>query len=162
MERTVVPARSGSFTRRRPSADRRSIAPVGRPGTVPAGGQRLDDRMIAFVRRQEMVFVSPARGERTSRTGPAGFIRVPARRLLAWPEFGRAPISGPVRLLMLDLLVERAGLHVTGRASIAPYGPVALCGSPVLPVTGPRPDYWVRVRVDQAWFADQGPVVSRP
>jgi len=116
--------------------------------------------MVGFIRRQEMVFVTPARGERTSRSGPAGFLSVPSRRLLSWPEFGpgRPPVSGPVRLLLLDLFQERTGLHVTGRASVVPYGPLQLCGSVGLALPGPRPEFWVRVRVDQAWFADQGPL----
>ena len=115
--------------------------------------------MVAFIRQQEMVFVTPARGERTSRSGPAGFLRVASRRLLSWPEFeGRSADSGPVRLLFLDLFHERTGLHVTGRASVVPFGPLQLCGAPPVAVAGPRPTCWVRVRVDQAWFADQGPL----
>jgi hypothetical protein len=121
---------------------------------------RLDDRMVGFIRRQEMVFVTVAGGPRTSRSGPAGFLQVPSRRLISWPEFGRPPLAGQVRLLFLDLFQERTGLHVTGRASVVPYGPLQVCGS--LPVAlspaGPRPEFWVRVRVDQAWFADQGPL----
>jgi hypothetical protein len=156
MEHTVIPAPMGSFARRRPSPGRRSTAPVGRPVTVDP--PRLDDRMVGFIRRQEMVFVTVAGGPRTSRSGPAGFLRVPSRRLLSWPEFDRSPLAGQVRLLFLDLFQERTGLHVTGRASVVPYGPLQLCGSGLAVASGPRPEFWVRVRVDQAWFADQGPL----
>ncbi|GIF49351.1 hypothetical protein Afe04nite_38900 [Asanoa ferruginea] len=158
MEHTVIPAPMGSFARRRPSSGRRSTAPVGRPVTVDP--PRLDDRMVGFIRRQEMVFVSVAGGPRTSRSGPSGFLRVPSRRLLSWPEFGhsRPSVAGQVRLLFLDLFAERTGLHVTGRASVVPYGPLQLCGSSSVSSPGPRPEFWVRVRVDQAWFADQGPL----
>ncbi|WP_203705907.1 hypothetical protein [Asanoa iriomotensis] len=122
--------------------------------------KRLDDRMVDFIRKQEMVFVTAALGGRTARRGPVGFVQVPSRRLVTWPEYERTPISGPVRLLLLDLLHERTGLHVTGRASAVSYGPlqVASGSDPVL-VDGPVPECWVRVRVDQAWFADQGPLV---
>ncbi|MDG4822025.1 hypothetical protein O7635_09175 [Asanoa sp. WMMD1127] len=119
--------------------------------------------MVDFIRRQEMIFVTMAAGGRTARRGPVGFLQVPARRMITWPEFGeiRAPVTGGVRLLMLDLLEERTGLHVTGRASVAPFGPPQLCGSAPARTAGPPPDRWVRVRVDQAWFADQGPLVPR-
>ena len=167
MERTVIPAPTGSFARRRPSAGRRSTAPVGRPVTVDpprAESSRLDDRMIEFVRNQEMVFVTLAAGGRTARRGPAGFLQVPARRLITWPEFGAggAPVTGSVRLLFLDLLQERTGLHVTGRASVVAFGPPQLAGTGPAALVGPPPACWVRVRVDQAWFADQGPLVPRP
>lgn len=159
MEHTVIPAPTGSFVRRRLSPGRPSTVPVGRPATVDP--PRLDDRMVDFIGRQEMVFVTVAGGPRTSRSGPAGFVRVPSRRLISWPEFGpghRPLTPGPVRLLFLDLVQERTGLHVTGRASLVPFGPLQVCGSLPVAVAGPPPEFWVRVRVDQAWFADQGPV----
>lgn len=163
MERTISFAQSGSFARRARSPGRRSRTPVGRPGSVDRQLDfRLDDRMVDFVVGQEMVFITPMWGERTSRIGPVGFLRVPSRRLIAWPESGSHPvISGPVRLLLLDLLAERTGLHVKGKASVGPYRPLQVCGPAPLPAAGPQPECWVQVRVDEAWFADQGPV-ARP
>lgn len=160
MERTVSFAQSGSFARRARSPGRRSNAPIGRPGSVDLAPRfRLDDRMAEFIRAQEMVFITPMWGERTSRIGPLGFLRVPSRRLISWPESGNHPvISGPVRLLLLDLLAEKTGLHVTGKASVGPYGPLQVCGTGPLDAAGPTAESWVRVRVDEAWFADQGPV----
>lgn len=170
MERTVIPAPTGSFGRGRRSAGWRSTAPVGRPVPVDPPTvelKRLDDRMIDFIRRQEMIFVTAALGGRTARRGPVGFVQVPSRRLVTWPEYGRTPISGAVRLLLLDLLNERTGLHVTGRASVVSFGPLQVASTAAAPVAapgpgpgpGPQPECWVRVRVDQAWFADQGPLV---
>lgn len=165
MERTVSFAQSGSSARRARSPGWRSSAPVGRPGSVdpPRPDRfRLDDRMVEFIRGQEMVFITPMWGERTSRIGPLGFLRVPSRRLISWPESGNHPvISGPVRLLLLDLLAQKTGLHVTGKASVGPYGPLQVCGSGPMDDAGPTAETWVRVRVDEAWFADQGPV-ARP
>jgi len=126
---------------------------------VGAPAAPLDERMIEFIRRQEMLLVMLAGGARSSRSGPEGFIRVPSRRLIAWPEFGSVDslglsLSGPVRLLLLDLFKERAGLHLMGWASLAPFAPPALCGPSPAAGTGPRPDFWVRVRVDRAHFAE--------
>ena len=165
MERTGSFAQSGSFARRARSPGWRSSAPVGRPGSGDPPGAarfRLDDRMVEFIRGQEMVFITPMWGERTSRIGPLGFLRVPSRRLISWPESGSHPvISGPVRLLLLDLLAEKTGLHVTGKASVGPFGPLQVCGSGPVDAAGPTAGSWVRVRVDEAWFTDQGPV-ARP
>jgi len=118
-------------------------------------GQRLDDRMVDFIRRQELLFVTLARGGRTSRSGPPGFVRVPSRRLLAWPEFDVAdpPLTGRVQLMLLDLFHQRAVLHIVGVATVAAFAPPQVCGPDPAAAPGPRPDFWVRVRVDQAWFA---------
>jgi hypothetical protein len=163
MERTVIPAPTGSFGRSRRSAGWRSTAPVERPVTVDPPRvelKRLDDRMIEFIGKQEMIFVTAALGGRTARRGPVGFVQVPSRRLVTWPEYGGgAPITGQVRLLLLDLLHERTGLHVTGRASVVSFGPLRVASSTPVVAPGPQPERWVRVRVDQAWFADQGPLV---
>jgi hypothetical protein len=160
MERTVIPAPTGSSVRNRRSTGWRSTAPVG-PPPPRVEVKRLDDRMVDFIRRQEMVFVTAALGGRTARRGAPGFIEVPSRRLITWPEFGRTPISGPVRLLLLDLLRERTGLHVAGRASVVAHAPLRACdgGVPPAATAGPPPECWVQVRVDQAWFVDQGPLV---
>ncbi|GIF71016.1 hypothetical protein [Asanoa siamensis] len=120
---------------------------------------RLDDRMVGFISAQEMVFVTAARGGRTACRGVPGFVQAPSRRLITWPEPRVSPISGPVRLLFLDLLRERTGLHVSGTASVVAFAPPHLASPAGAPAqASPDAACWVRVRVDQAWFADQGPL----
>jgi hypothetical protein len=177
------PAQTGSVDRFRGSSDRRAVLagrraapadrwaiPAGRSG-VPAGRRpvvdegptldHLDERMINFIRHQEMVFITasvlrpgdpPAR---TSRRGPRGFVHVASRRMVAWPEFGPPPgpaFDGQISLFMLDLFRDVAGLHVLGRASVAAFAPPQLCDAPAAPPLAGRPTAWVRMHVEAAWF----------
>ncbi len=132
----------------------------------------LNERMQAFVRRMDMVFVATAdaSGECDSsfRAGPPGFVGVLDERTLVYPEYrgngvmaslGNLTENGHIGLLFLDLCGDRIGLHVNGRARILP--PVELAGREPLPDTvraaaaqtgGRAPQLWVLVEVVEAFM----------
>jgi predicted pyridoxine 5'-phosphate oxidase superfamily flavin-nucleotide-binding protein len=123
----------------------------------------LNVRMIAFVERQEMLFVatSDGRGEcdNTFRAGPPGFIRVLDRRRLAWPEYrgngvmaslGNITENGHVGLLMVDFFRDVIGLHVNGRARIVESDDFGVQVQD--PIPGRRPERWVAVDVEEAYI----------
>lgn len=123
----------------------------------------LNERMVEFVPRQEMLFVATADGfgacDNTFRAGPPGFIRVLGPHRLAWPEYrgngvmaslGNIAGNPHVGLLMIDFFRDVIGLHVNGRARIVEHGPAA---PPVDdPAPGRRPERWVTVDVDEAYI----------
>ncbi len=93
----------------------------------------LNPAMAEFVGRMEMAFISTADadGECDSslRAGPAGFIRVLDSRTVVYPEYrgngvmaslGNIMENPHVGMLMVDFADELIGLHVNGKARIAP------------------------------------------
>ncbi|MEV4418020.1 pyridoxamine 5'-phosphate oxidase family protein [Catellatospora sp. NPDC049609] len=128
---------------------------------------QLNDRMVAFVRAQEMVFVatSDAGGEcdATFRAGPAGFVHVADPGRLMWPEYrgngvmaslGNISENAHVGLLFMDFVRDVIGLHVNGRATIMDDAQArAECPElPVDPVPGRRAERWVVVEVEEAYI----------
>jgi predicted pyridoxine 5'-phosphate oxidase superfamily flavin-nucleotide-binding protein len=127
----------------------------------------LNEKMVAFVAAQEMVFVatSDSHGEcdSTFRAGPPGFIQVLDERTLTWPEYrgngvmaslGNIRENAHVGLLLIDFFTDVIGLHVNGRAAIVENGPM-LTAHPKLvidPAPGRRPERWVVVSVVEAYI----------
>ena len=126
----------------------------------------LNDRMQAFVARQEMVFVSTADAEGhcdcSLRAGPAGFVHVADPQTLVYPDYrgngvlaslGNIGETGQVGLLFVDFSRDVIGLHVNGRAAVV--GPdVVRRRAPHLPPDahpGRRPVAWVLVEVEEAY-----------
>ncbi|WP_144126775.1 pyridoxamine 5'-phosphate oxidase family protein [Catellatospora sichuanensis] len=127
----------------------------------------LNERMTAFVRRQEMMFVatSDAAGEcdNTFRAGPAGFVHVLDATHVTWPEYrgngvmaslGNISENGHVGLLFVDFVSDVIGLHVNGRASVLEddLARAAYPDLPVDPVPGRRAERWVVVEVQEAYI----------
>ncbi|WP_155375049.1 pyridoxamine 5'-phosphate oxidase family protein [Catellatospora vulcania] len=127
----------------------------------------LNERMTAFVGRQEMMFVatSDAAGEcdNTFRAGPAGFVHVLDAGRLAWPEYrgngvmaslGNITENGHVGLLFVDFVGDVIGLHVNGRATVVEddLARAAYPDLPVDPVPGRRAERWVLVEVQEAYI----------
>jgi uncharacterized protein len=124
----------------------------------------LNDRMIEFVGRQEMLFVATADGhgecDNTFRAGPPGFMHVLGPRRLAWPEYrgngvmaslGNITENAHVGLLMIDFFRDVIGLHVNGRAAIVEARDFPF-GADDDPVPGRRPERWVVVEVEEAYI----------
>ncbi len=126
----------------------------------------LNERMVEFVGRQEMLFVASADGggacDCTFRAGPPGFIQVLDRRRLAWPEYrgngvmaslGNILETGRVGLLLVDFFRDVIGLHVNGRASVVTDEALReqVPDLPVDPHPGRRPVVGVVVEVDEAY-----------
>jgi predicted pyridoxine 5'-phosphate oxidase superfamily flavin-nucleotide-binding protein len=93
----------------------------------------LNPAMAEFVGRMEMAFISTADADgecdSTLRAGPAGFLRVVDSRTVAYPEYrgngvmaslGNIMENPHVGMLMVDFADDLIGLHVNGRARIAP------------------------------------------
>ena len=127
----------------------------------------LNDRMQAFIARQEWMFVatSDARGacDNTLRAGPAGFVAVLDERRVAWPEYrgsgvlasrGNIVENPHVGLLFVDSTVDRIGLHVNGRAVLTDDAALRARhpGLPVDTVPGRRPEQWVVAEVEEAYI----------
>jgi uncharacterized protein len=118
---------------------------------------RLNDRMIQFIGRQEMVWIATAdaHGECdcSFRAGPPGFVQVLDPRTLRYPEYrgngvmaslGNIAENPHVGMVFLDFDQERIGLHVNGTARI-------------VEADGrndgrPRVERWVEVRVQEAYI----------
>jgi uncharacterized protein len=96
---------------------------------------RLNERMIAFIGRQEMVWIATAdaRGgcDCSFRAGPPGFIQVLDARTLRLPEYrgngvmaslGNILENPHVGMVFLDFDQERIGLHVNGTARVVEAG----------------------------------------
>jgi uncharacterized protein len=118
---------------------------------------RLNDAMIAFIGRQEMVWIATADGhgecDCSFRAGPPGFVQVLDTRTVRYPEYrgngvmaslGNILENPHVGMVFLDFHRERIGLHVNGTARILeaaePDGP------------RPRVERWVEVRVEEAYI----------
>jgi len=113
--------------------------------------------MAEFVGRMEMAFISTsdADGECDSslRAGPAGFIQVLDPRTVAYPEYrgngvmaslGNIMENPHVGMLMVDFTEDLIGLHVNGRARIAPREEIATEDKKV--------ERWVVVEVEEAYI----------
>ncbi|MGI5242541.1 pyridoxamine 5'-phosphate oxidase family protein [Dactylosporangium sp. CA-139066] len=127
----------------------------------------LNDRMIAFVGRQEMMFVSTAdalgHADCTFRAGPAGFVAVLSPGRVTWPEYrgngvmasvGNILENPNVGLLFVDFFQDVIGLHVNGHATLATDAQMRR-EFPHLPgdtVPGRRPERWVNVHVEEAYI----------
>jgi predicted pyridoxine 5'-phosphate oxidase superfamily flavin-nucleotide-binding protein len=118
---------------------------------------RLNERMIAFIGRQEMVWIATAdrHGECdcSFRAGPPGFVQVLDASTLRYPEYrgngvmaslGNILENPHVGMVFLDFDQERIGLHVNGSARIVEAGE----GNGVRP----RVERWVEVRVQEAYI----------
>ncbi len=118
---------------------------------------RLNERMIAFIERQEMVWIATADGhgecDCSFRAGPPGFVQVLDARTVRYPEYrgngvmaslGNIVENPHVGLVFLDFDQERIGLHLNGTARIVEAGE----GNAVRP----RVERWVEVRVKEAYI----------
>ena len=118
---------------------------------------RLNQRMVQFIGRQEMVWIATADGhgecDCSFRAGPPGFVQVLDASTLRYPEYrgngvmaslGNIAENPHVGMVFLDFDQERIGLHVNGRARIveaAGHDPAR-----------PRVERWVEVRVEEAYI----------
>ncbi|MEV6719095.1 pyridoxamine 5'-phosphate oxidase family protein [Lentzea sp. NPDC051208] len=124
----------------------------------------LNPAMAEFVGRMEMAFISTADadGECDSslRAGPAGFLRVIDSRTLVYPEYrgngvmaslGNIMENPHVGMLMVDFADDLIGLHVNGRARIAPLEEFAVEGEAEAGPGGKKVERWVVVEVQEAY-----------
>jgi predicted pyridoxine 5'-phosphate oxidase superfamily flavin-nucleotide-binding protein len=118
---------------------------------------RLNERMIQFIGRQEMVWIATAdaHGECdcSFRAGPPGFVQVLDAWTVRYPEYrgngvmaslGNLLENPHVGMVFLDFDRERIGLHVNGTARI-----VEADGDDG---ARPRVERWVEVRVQEAYI----------
>jgi len=126
----------------------------------------LNPAMVEFVARMEMAFISTADadGECDSslRAGAAGFIRVIDSRTVVYPEYrgngvmaslGNIMENPHVGMLMVDFAEDLIGLHVNGRARIAPVEEFAeFAGEGDGEPGGKRVERWVVVEVQEAYI----------
>ena len=116
---------------------------------------RLNDRMIQFIGRQEMVWIATADGhgecDCSFRAGPPGFVQVLDAGTLRYPEYrgngvmaslGNIAENPHVGMVFLDFDQERIGLHVNGGARIVEADGHDLAR--------PRVERWVEVDVEEA------------
>jgi predicted pyridoxine 5'-phosphate oxidase superfamily flavin-nucleotide-binding protein len=127
----------------------------------------LNDRMIEFLGRQEMMFVSTAdalgHADCTLRAGPPGFVDALTPGRVAWPEYrgngvmasiGNILENPNVGLLFVDFFRDVIGLHVNGHATVASDAEMRreFPHLPTDPVPGRRAERWVNVFVDEAYI----------
>jgi predicted pyridoxine 5'-phosphate oxidase superfamily flavin-nucleotide-binding protein len=118
---------------------------------------RLNQRMVQFIGRQEMVWIATAdaHGECdcSFRAGPPGFVQVLDDRTVRYPEYrgngvmaslGNIAENTHVGMVFLDFDQERIGLHVNGTARIVEAGGNG--------GARPRVERWVEVRVQEAYI----------
>jgi len=118
---------------------------------------RLNERMVQFIGRQEMVWIATADGhgecDCSFRAGPPGFVQVLDASTLRYPEYrgngvmaslGNIAENPHVGMTFLDFDQERIGLHVNGTARIVQAGQ----GNAVRP----RAERWVEVGVQEAYI----------
>jgi predicted pyridoxine 5'-phosphate oxidase superfamily flavin-nucleotide-binding protein len=119
---------------------------------------RLNQRMVQFIGRQEMVWIATAdaHGECdcSFRAGPPGFVQVLDDRTVRYPEYrgngvmaslGNLAENPQVGMVFLDFDQERIGLHVNGAARI-----VEAAGDGGR--AAPRVERWVEVQVQEAYI----------
>jgi predicted pyridoxine 5'-phosphate oxidase superfamily flavin-nucleotide-binding protein len=134
--------------------------------------ERLNERMIAFIREQSLAFISTASesGECdcSFRTGPKGFVHVLDDKTLVYPELrGNGVLASlaniaenpHIAVLFLDFEASGIGLHVNGRAEILENH--ELLRRQELPADIPRsieedgglrPERSVSIRVEEAYI----------
>jgi predicted pyridoxine 5'-phosphate oxidase superfamily flavin-nucleotide-binding protein len=118
---------------------------------------RLNDRMIEFIGRQEMVWIASADGhgecDCSFRAGPAGFVQVLDAWTMRYPEYrgngvmaslGNIQENPHVGMVFLDFDQERIGLHVNGTARVVEADDHN--------DERPRVERWVEVRVQEAYI----------
>ena len=119
---------------------------------------RLNDQMIQFIGRQELVWIATAdaHGECdcSFRAGPPGFVQVLDDRTVRYPEYrgngvmaslGNIAENPHVGMVFLDFDQQRIGLHVNGTARIVE---AAANGNGARP----RAERWVEVQVQEAYI----------
>jgi len=119
---------------------------------------RLNEPMVQFIGRREMVWIATADGrgecDCSFRAGPPGFVQVLDDRTLRYPEYrgngvmaslGNIAENPHVGMVFLDFDQERIGLHVNGTARIVEAGGTGDDPSP-------RVERWVEVRVQEAYI----------
>jgi len=127
----------------------------------------LNEHMVQFVGRQEMMFVATADAlghcDCTFRAGPPGFVAVLAPTRLAWPEYrgngvlasvGNLVENPNVGIIFVDFLRDVIGLHVNGRATLATDVEMRreFPGLSAEPVPGRRAERWVNLHVEEAYI----------
>lgn len=126
----------------------------------------LNPHMVAFISRQEMMFVGTADGkgeaDTSFRAGEAGFVHVLGPNTLAYPEYRGNGVMASVGnmvenphagLLFVDFS-ERVGLHVNGTARIMEcdaFRQSFIDAGPPDPA-GKCPERWVVVSVREAYI----------
>jgi uncharacterized protein len=118
---------------------------------------RLNQRMIQFIGRQEMVWIATAdaHGECdcSFRAGPPGFVQVLDAWTMRYPEYrgngvmaslGNLHENPHVGMVFLDFDQERIGLHVNGTAQVVEADDQS--------GKRPRVERWVEVRVQEAYI----------
>jgi uncharacterized protein len=118
---------------------------------------RLNERMVEFIGRQEMVWIATADGhgecDCSFRAGPPGFVQVLDARTMRYPEYrgngvmaslGNLYENPQVGIVFLDFDQERIGLHVNGTARIVEADDRN--------GARPRVERWVEVRVQEAYI----------
>jgi predicted pyridoxine 5'-phosphate oxidase superfamily flavin-nucleotide-binding protein len=138
---------------------------------------RLNDQMVEFIGRMEMMFIatSDAGGEcdTSFRAGQAGFVRVLDEKTIIYPEYrgngvmaslGNISENGHIGILFVDFFQGTVGLHVNGKAKIVeqhviePMRPLLerLAGVASLhdPNAGNKttPERWVMVEIEEAYI----------
>jgi uncharacterized protein len=118
---------------------------------------RLNEPMMAFIGRQEMVWIATADRhgdcDCSFRAGPPGFVQVLDDRTLRYPEYrgngvmasvGNLLENPHIGMVFLDFDQERIGLHVNGTARIIEAGePNGV---------RPRVERWVEIHVKEAYI----------
>ena len=125
----------------------------------------LNPAMAEFVGRMEMAFISTADadGECDSslRCGQAGFLRVVDSRTVVYPEYrgngvmaslGNIMENPHIGMLMVDFADDLIGLHVNGRARIAPLEEFAEFVEVAGGGGGKKVERWVVVEVQEAYI----------
>jgi len=130
---------------------------------------RLSDKMVELVRRQEMAFLatSDTQGncDCSPRFGTAGFVLVLDHQTLAYPEFrgngvyaslGNITENPHVGLVFVDFFDSTVGLHVNGTARISPPSELhpalaSYLDNDPLPV-GTSVECWVVISIDEAYI----------
>jgi predicted pyridoxine 5'-phosphate oxidase superfamily flavin-nucleotide-binding protein len=127
----------------------------------------LNERMIEFLGRQEMMFVATADSmgecDCTFRAGPPGFVRVLDAGRLAWPEYrgngvmaslGNITENNHVGLLFVDFFRDVIGLHINGHAKVVEDGVMRTAYRDLArdAVPGRRPERWVTVYIEEAYI----------
>lgn len=116
----------------------------------------LNEMMINFVPKQEMMFISTADNsgncDCSIRVGPQGFVRVLNSKTLVYPEYrgngvhaslGNIAENPHIGLLMVDFYNSTVGLHINGRASIH---------HSLTQVDDPLAERWVKIEVEEAYI----------